>query len=164
MINKEINAVVLLLVLIAFSFAACNDDDSSTEKWKIENQKAYDEIKSATGWTLLIAPPGIPSGVYYKVEKTGTGSEHPIQTASVKLNYTGTFYSETVFDSGMNVTFNVNSLVRGFNVALQNMVEGDKWKICIPYYLGYGTVSSGSIPAYTTLFFEIELLKITQYP
>jgi FKBP-type peptidyl-prolyl cis-trans isomerase len=58
----------------------------------------------------------------------------------------------------------VNGLVRGFNVALQNMVEGDKWKICIPYYLGYGTVSSGSIPAYTTLFFEIELLKINQYP
>jgi peptidylprolyl isomerase/FKBP-type peptidyl-prolyl cis-trans isomerase FklB len=42
------------------------------------------------------------------------------------------------------------------------MQEGDKWEIWIPWNLGYGASenTSGNIPAYTTLVFEIELVGI----
>ncbi|MDL2223706.1 FKBP-type peptidyl-prolyl cis-trans isomerase [Bacteroidales bacterium OttesenSCG-928-M06] len=66
--------------------------------------------------------------------------------------------------------FRVNGMVPGFSIALQNMVVGDKWRVCIPYHLGYKTTGSSSstgkviVPGYSTLFFEIELLEINQYP
>jgi FKBP-type peptidyl-prolyl cis-trans isomerase len=71
------------------------------------------------------------------------------------------------YEIGSN--FLVNSVVRGFSIALQNMVVGDKWEICIPYNLGYGStgyISNGVtyVKSYSTLFFEVELLAINQVP
>jgi FKBP-type peptidyl-prolyl cis-trans isomerase len=158
----------VILLSLLFFFPACNEDDDSTTQWRLANEAAYNATKTESGWKELKTDnvEG-PSGVYYKdltaagVEK---GTEHPLQTAAVTINYTGKIYTGTVFDSGVKSTFNVNGVVRGFSTALQNMVVGEKWEVCIPYYLGYGTTGSGSIQAYTTLFFEIELLKIDQHP
>jgi FKBP-type peptidyl-prolyl cis-trans isomerase len=169
MLTKETKTKVILLffTLILFFFTACNEDDNTNEQWRKENQKAYNEIKTTAGWKPVSTPQGIPSGVYYEDtsnENAEKGNEYPFQTASVTINYTGTYYNGTVFDSGTKSVFNVNSVVRGLGVALRNMVTGDKWNICIPYHLGYGVVSTGTIPAYTTLFFEVELVKINQHP
>jgi FKBP-type peptidyl-prolyl cis-trans isomerase len=51
------------------------------------------------------------------------------------------------------------SVNEGWVIALQNMVEGDKWEIRIPHKLAYGEKGYGSIPGYTTLAFEIEVIK-----
>jgi FKBP-type peptidyl-prolyl cis-trans isomerase len=153
----------LLLGGIVFFLAACNTGSNSVEEWRQSNEDAYNQIKKNPEWSLISTHQG-PTGVYRQIIVNGTGEEHPFQTASVIVNYTGRYYNETVFDSGTGTTFNVNGVVRGFDVALQNMVVGDKWNICIPYYLGYGTSTYASIRAYTTLFFEVELLKINQYP
>jgi FKBP-type peptidyl-prolyl cis-trans isomerase FklB len=40
------------------------------------------------------------------------------------------------------------------------MPVGSKWELYIPYQLGYGTRPSGTIPAYRTLLFTLELLDI----
>ena len=83
-------------------------------------------------------------------------------------------YNKIVFDSTENrnnipSTFFVNpnassgsvfGVIDGFSTALQYMHIGDKWEVWIPWKLGYGESSSGSIPAYTTLVFEIELVDI----
>jgi len=42
------------------------------------------------------------------------------------------------------------------------MEVGDKWEVWIPWQLGYGSSASGTIPAYTTLVFEIELISIVE--
>ena len=57
----------------------------------------------------------------------------------------------------------VSNLVVGFSTALMNMVVGDRWKVYIPYQLGYGTTRDASIPAYTTLIFDMQLAKIYKY-
>jgi FKBP-type peptidyl-prolyl cis-trans isomerase len=148
-------------------FTACNDSNETNTEWKQNNQKAYEEIETDKEWLPVTAATGGPTGVYYKVlpnEGVEKGTEHPIQTAAVTVNYTGRYYTETIFISDLGAILNVNVVVRGLGAALQNMVVGDKWNVCIPYHLGYGTTVYGSIPAYTTLFFEIELLKINQYP
>ena len=48
----------------------------------------------------------------------------------------------------------------GFQIALLNMHIGDRWVVYIPYELGYGKRTSGPIPAFSTLVFEIELISI----
>ena len=40
------------------------------------------------------------------------------------------------------------------------MVEGDKYEVWIPQQLAYGANGSGSIPGYSTLIFEIELVSV----
>ena len=53
------------------------------------------------------------------------------------------------------------SLVAGFREAMLNMKIGDKARVFIPYYLGYGeTGRPPVIPPYTNLVFDIELVSI----
>jgi len=59
------------------------------------------------------------------------------------------------------VVFAVNGVVEGWQTVLQEMVEGDRWEIYIPYRMGYGSYGSGSsIPGYSTLIFDMQLVKI----
>ena len=174
------NLIYLTLsIFVAFSFASCNDNKID-EAWKDANLDAYNKITKDPGYKdirttfHLIGGTG-PLGVYFKEIKKGTGTERPFQTSKVKVLYYGYYYDETKFDAGSSgnnvpVEFSTTETVRGFSYALQNMVVGDHWKICIPYYLGYGaggrTDSYGNVllKGYTTLFFDVELVSITQYP
>jgi FKBP-type peptidyl-prolyl cis-trans isomerase len=153
------------LSLALAALVSCDETDNSTEQWRKNNQAAYDRVKDDPAWTLLDADGG-PDGVYYKdVTEQGTeiGNEYPEQTSSVVVNYTAKYYNEEAFDSGKKSTFGVNEVVRGFSVALQNMRVGQKWEICVPFDAGYGT-SGAQMQAYSTLFFDIELLQITKHP
>lgn len=71
-------------------------------------------------------------------------------------SYYGTFNEATANPA----TFTINGgLVDGFATAMQNMHIGDKWRVYIPYQLGYGKKGAKTIPAYSTLIFEIILVS-----
>ena len=50
--------------------------------------------------------------------------------------------------------------ISGWKTALQYMNKGDKWEIWIPYQLAYGREGSKSMPGYSTLVFEIEVVSV----
>lgn len=52
------------------------------------------------------------------------------------------------------------NLVAGFREAMLNMNVGDKVRVYIPFYLGYGERGYGSIPPNTDLIFDIEITGI----
>ena len=54
----------------------------------------------------------------------------------------------------------LNEVIEGWQIALQRMHVGDHWIVYIPYAMGYGTRSSGPIPAFSTLVFDVQLLGI----
>ena len=56
--------------------------------------------------------------------------------------------------------FRLCEVIEGWQLALQRMHVGDKWVIYIPYTMGYGNRTSGPIPAFSTLIFEVELLGV----
>ena len=61
---------------------------------------------------------------------------------------------------GSAVALRLTDVIDGWRIALKLMHVGDRWMVYIPYELGYGTRTSGPIPGFSTLIFEIELLGI----
>ena len=106
----------------------------------------------------------LPSGLQYEVITEGNGKK-PSATDRVKCHYEGTLIDGTLFDSsikrGQPAVFGVNQVIKGWVEALQLMPEGSKWKLYIPSELGYGSQQAGEmIPPYSTLIFEVELIKV----
>ena len=103
------------------------------------------------------------SGLQYEVVKMGKGKK-PAATDRVKVHYHGTLIDGTVFDSsverGEPIVFGLNQVIKGWTEGVQLMPVGSKFKFYIPQELGYGAQSAGSIPPYSTLIFEVELLGI----
>lgn len=106
----------------------------------------------------------LPCGIYYKVLETGTGTVSPNERSIVTVHYKGSLLDGLVFDNSYERScpeaFRLCDVIDGWQLALQQMHEGDKWVIYIPYTMGYGTRASGPIPAFSTLVFEVELLGV----
>lgn len=104
------------------------------------------------------------SGLEYEILKEGTGPK-PILTDSVLVHYKGTLLNGKQFDSsydrGEPITLTLNGVIKAWTEGLQLMPQGSKYKFYVPYNLGYGARGAGQdIPPYSTLIFEIELLKV----
>ena len=110
--------------------------------------------------------------IYAKVIKEGIGEDAPaLYTDTVYVRYQGRYYNGKIFDS----TYPTNDItpetskvypgvasnfVVGFSTALQHMSSGDRWEVYIPWMLGYGAAGKGSIPGYSDLVFDLDLVKI----
>jgi FKBP-type peptidyl-prolyl cis-trans isomerase FklB len=103
------------------------------------------------------------SGLQYEVIREGSGKA-PSATNTVEVHYKGTFIDGTTFDSsydrGQTIEFPLNRVIAGWTEGLQLMKEGAHYKFFIPYNLAYGEGGVGPIPAYSTLVFEVELMKV----
>lgn len=105
-----------------------------------------------------------PSGVLYRWIRRSQ-SNHPLVTPNsiVFVHYTGRLIDGSIFDTSKNqalpACFVVKDLIMGWQIALTRMREGDKMELFIPQKYGYGKQRVGNIPAYSTLIFELELLK-----
>jgi FKBP-type peptidyl-prolyl cis-trans isomerase len=103
------------------------------------------------------------SGLQYEVITPGNGAK-PLASDRVTVNYKGTLLNGTEFDSsykrGEPATFGLNQVISGWTEGVQLMQEGAKYRFFIPYDLAYGGRSAGEIPPFSTLIFEIELIKV----
>ncbi len=111
--------------------------------------------------------------IYVHVLTEGKGSGCPLYTDSVKVNYRGrllpspSYPSGKVFDQSYTGTLDDTAqpvklpagggVVDGFSTALQNMHIGDVWEVYIPYQLAYRGATKGTLPAYSTLIFNLNL-------
>ncbi len=103
------------------------------------------------------------SGLQYEVLRMGRGAR-PTAESRVKVHYHGTLIDGTVFDSSVDrgepIVFGLNQVIKGWTEGVQLMPVGSKFRFYIPQELGYGAQAAGSIPPYSTLIFEVELLGI----
>lgn len=105
-----------------------------------------------------------PSGILYKVLQQGTGTRTPGLRSIVSVHYKGMLADGREFDNSWKrncpEALRLSDVIDGWQIALQMMHVGDRWLVYIPYGLGYGTRTSGPIPGFSTLVFEIELCGI----
>lgn len=131
------------------------------EEQKKTNLDFLEANKKKDGVTTL------PSGLQYKIIKSGSGKVSPKATDTVSTHYHGTLINGTVFDSsvqrGEPVSFPVNRVIAGWTEALQKMKVGDKWQLVIPSNLAYGNRGTPpNIGPGATLIFDVELIGIVK--
>ncbi|MDE6248106.1 MAG: FKBP-type peptidyl-prolyl cis-trans isomerase, partial [Paramuribaculum sp.] len=59
--------------------------------------------------------------------------------------------------------FQVNGVIEGWQIALNDMHVGDSAEVIIPFLQAYGSEGSGTIPPYSYLRFNMRLDDITNY-
>jgi FKBP-type peptidyl-prolyl cis-trans isomerase len=131
------------------------------EKGTAETTAFLTEVKKKPDIVVL------PSGLVYQVLKVGEGPA-PKPSETVKVHYTGTLVTGTVFDSsvqrGEPVEFQLDQVIPGWTEGLQKISKGGKIKLYIPPQLAYGDEGRTGIPPASTLVFEVELLDIKPTP
>ena len=114
-----------------------------------------------------------------------TTARRPLSTETVSAYYYGTLINGLNFDGNFSgywatdqgfldkndaekaptdfdspAEFNVNgNIISGWSIVLQYMYVGERWIVYIPWQSGYGSSgsSSGSIPGYSALAFDMQL-------
>jgi FKBP-type peptidyl-prolyl cis-trans isomerase len=107
----------------------------------------------------------LESGIYYQEESAGKG-KNVERGDKVLLNYQGTFLNGKKFDMPQEpVEYTIGDegqMLDGMALGLSQMKEGGKAKFIIPSHLAYGAEgsSTGIVTPFTTLVYEVELMKV----
>ena len=117
----------------------------------------------------------VNDNVYCEILEVGDGTVSPLFTDSVDVHYRGQFIplndgqivtfdqsyqGELDLNAATSVGYKPSGVVTGWTSALQEMKAGDRWKLYIPYNLGYGESGYSSIPGYSILIFDLYLEKV----
>lgn len=179
-----------LCTFLLFNACSESDDDTLEEysNWQQKNESFFmsleDSLTQGNGswskWKSYTKSEKVVGSnteyVYAKLISKGDGSVSPLYTDTVRVAYRGrllpsTSYKEGyVFDETFTGNFSlettdvydnaVKEFVDGFGTALQHMVIGDRYRVYVPYTLGYGSTATTAVPAYSVLIFDLILLDI----
>jgi len=112
------------------------------------------------GWVKL------SSGLQYKDKKAGSGAEAK-SGQDISVLYKGWLDNGKVFDASskhggepFSFSLGAGGVIRGWDEGVQGMKVGGVRELKIPPELGYGDQELPSIPAGSTLHFEVHLLKV----
>ncbi len=146
-----------LLVSMAFMLLAVAVVTADQKGYMIRTGKKYLEEQAAKEGAYKLE-----SGMVIEIlkESDKDGAKSPNKGDSCECTYEGTFKDGKRFDGG-TTSFAPNQVIKGWTQAMQLMVEGDKWRLHIPYDLAYGERGSPPrIPGYSVLVFELEVPKV----
>lgn len=122
------------------------------EPFEIGKMKAYLAEKGLTADSTA-------SGIYYIISEPGEG-EHPTVNSTVTVNYKGYYlYGDTFDQSTTPATFELNSVILGWQEAIPLLKPGGKATFLIPSGRGYGSVGTQGIPGNSVLIFDVELIE-----
>lgn len=103
----------------------------------------------------------------FKLEDTKVGEGEEVHSGDhITIHYLGTLENGQKFDSSYDrgtpfkCRIGVGEVIDGWDMGVIGMKVGGKRKLIIPPGLAYGDRAVGSIPAGSTLIFEVELLGV----
>ena len=161
--------------MAAIMLSACKKDD--TEELKANELRLLEQYLADNN--ITVEPTA--SGMYYIPIVEGTGIS-PGKGTYIEIHYVGELIDGTVFTTSYEETAKTVGIkdgaflygparlqlgyiaLDGLNEGIQLMKVGGKAKIIMPSDLGMGGYTSGSIPAYSTLIYTVELLEAFDDP
>jgi len=120
-----------------------------------------------------------PNGLKYLVSGAGSGGRKPQRGQKVKTSYTlyvngfGEEEGSKKIDSSKGLLgekpfefdVGVSKVIKGWDLSLLDMEEGESRRLIIPSELGYGEKGAGGkIPGGATLYFDVKLTEIGKMP
>ena len=107
------------------------------------------------------------SGLQYEILKDTVGYK-PTTKDTFVVHYRGSLLDGREFDNSYNrgepLVYPMTRVIPGWTEALQLMSIGSKYKLYVPYQLGYGIYGNEpAIPGGSVLIFEMELLDVKKY-
>ena len=190
---RTLKYILLSVILFPFMgmVSSCSEDSSEEgefDNWQKKNETVLNQWAANSSYRkILTYSKDVSTSVsynntdyiYVEVLETGDGTETPLFTDTCRVAYRGHYIPTASYPEGLifdqnyidefdwytagTSKFLVGGMVNGFTTALMNMHVGDRWRVHIPYMLGYGksdytaSSSSSTIPGYSNLVFEIAL-------
>ena len=143
--------------------APANIEESSVTEpteYQAANEAYLTENAAKDGWTTT------EEGLQYFVEAAGSeDGAQPVVGDYVSVNYELGLIDGSVIDSSFArgepaIFLLTERLIPGWRVGIPLMREGATFQFVMPSDLGYGAQSLPDLPAYSTLLFKVELLKV----
>lgn len=166
----------LILAAIALvGLSACLSDEEKAwnnyRKWRDKNETWLNEQVASGQYTKFVPEwnPDLKVYMRWLNDRAQTqGNLTPLYTSTVAMKYKGWLYEGTPFDSSYLQTDSIavmqlNTLISGMVVAMEQMHVGDRVEIIVPYQAAYGAASVGNVPPYSVLRFDIDLRDIPNY-
>ncbi len=145
--------VIIFISLVSLIFVSCNKDE-----------KEEQELLNAYLSEHNITQEPTKSGLYYIETQSGTGNQAKSGDI-VTVHYTGKLIDGSQFDSSVgkdpfSFQLGKGEVIAGWDEGIALMKTGGKATLIIPSELGYGSQGAGTIPRYSTLIFDVELVDI----
>jgi FKBP-type peptidyl-prolyl cis-trans isomerase len=162
---------LLLFLLLGLGFAcsedepqACTQTLSATVWTNLDQVRLAQDIQEIDDYITNLSPPQVAiedeSGLRYIItQQDPTATDTPCLESKIKVKYTGFLSDGEVFDeNSTGVTFTLNGVIAGWQIAFLKFTKGTKATIYIPSGLAYGANTRPGIPANSNLIFFVELI------
>ncbi|MCK9204113.1 MAG: FKBP-type peptidyl-prolyl cis-trans isomerase [Bacteroidales bacterium] len=162
--------VIYEVEIVDIQTKADHDKQQAAEKKKAElkletaKKQEGDLMKKYLVEKKITAKP-TASGLIY-VEKVKGSGARAVAGKKVKVHYTGTLLNGTKFDSSRDrndpfeFTLGQGQVIQGWDEGIALMNVGGKATLIIPSSLAYKDRDMGTIPPFSTLVFDVELLGV----
>ena len=156
--QRTIIGIIALLVLALIAFLVYRDYSTKSQPYSIGTLDVTPPTPSASAITTA-------SGLIYEDLLVGDGATAK-SGDTVTVNYTGWLTDSTKFDSSidrgqtLDFTIGAGKVIAGWDEGVVGMKVNGTRLLEIPSSLGYGSTGNASIPANSTLIFEVQLVAI----
>jgi FKBP-type peptidyl-prolyl cis-trans isomerase len=145
---------LFIVAFFSMLIVGCSSDEVLTPEQ--ENQKIEEYITTKK----LTVTEKTSTGLRFILTKANTSGAKLTRGQYVTVNYAGRFLSDKQFDAGnFSFTLGIGQVVGGFDEGVGKMRIGEKATLIFPSVIGYGTSGQGSIPGYSPLVFDIEVVS-----
>ncbi len=169
--------ICLLAALVLFTISCKNNPKQEIRSQEEINEQLTNMNKKNVGEESKIIDEFIARH-FFKTQRTGTGlryqiynsgiGSHPVDHDTVSVNFKvylfdGSLCYSTDSTGPVKFILGIGEQVKGLEEGVLLMVPGDKARLIVPSHLGYGMQGDmNKIPPNSSLFYEVELLKINK--
>ena len=172
--NKRLNIIFIAITILAVFFTSACTEETAEDDSGAKEQRYFD-IYAASRYPD-VSP--LPSGLYFDENSVGTGA-YPADAEWVLVNHVNSIIpDEYVYESYIENVADDNSLDvnkvaiygpfkmwidtsnAGFTEGLGLMREGGEATMFFTSELGFGSTGNGTVGAYQSLKYEVELLEV----
>ena len=160
---NKVNTYIKVCAVVSFALVLFLGCKKHEEAYSLEKETVMINawVKSMVNSNNIVD--STSTGLHYIISKVGTGAT--VTTGNtVTLKYTGKFVDGTIFDSSASFSYvhkaSDQRMIPGFEEGVEKLSKGGSGIFLIPSAQAYGTGGYSTIPPYTPLEFNIEIIDI----